>query len=133
MTICCLFNFLLLARFKGQICDGCQRRSVRRLSVVRLVVISRKLSKIDSLEHIRKLAHSDCPPPLWAGRPLPSKLVVGLSIMLEQPGSRVQLQQIVEQMRHIKSSLVTAVQKILKSGKICESIVTQVLPRFHGP
>ena len=38
-------NVLLLARFKGDIYDACQRRSVRHRPS--RVVISRKLSKID--------------------------------------------------------------------------------------
>jgi len=40
--------YIVAARFKGKICDDCRRRSVVRPSVVRPVVISRKLSKIDS-------------------------------------------------------------------------------------
>jgi len=41
------FTDLLRARFNAHICVGCQRRSVVYPSVVRRVVIYRKLSKID--------------------------------------------------------------------------------------
>jgi len=38
---------LLLARLKSQICNDCRRRSIVRSSVVRPVVVSRKLCKIN--------------------------------------------------------------------------------------